>query len=56
MTVSLSQFYKIFYEKNYKNFQRNQPLYMQGLNVNYGVGFRDYEDSDTDLGSGFVGF
>ena len=29
--------------KNFKNFQRNQLLYMQRLNENYGVGFKEYE-------------
>ena len=41
-------------EKNYKNFQWNQPLYLHGLNVNFGVGFRDHEETFRDLGSGFV--
>ena len=40
--------------KNYKNFQWNQPLYLHGLNNNYGVGFRDHEESDSDHNSGFV--
>ena len=33
-----------------KIFQRNQSLYMQRLNVNYGVGFGD-EERDIDHGS-----
>ena len=41
------------YKKN-KNFQRNQPLYLHRLNINFGVGFRDYEESDSDHSSGFV--
>ena len=36
--------------KNFKNFQRNQSLYMQRLNVNYGVGFGD-EERDIDYSS-----
>jgi len=24
------------------------------LNINIGVGFRDHEESDSDLGSGFI--
>ena len=38
--------------KNFKNFQRNQTLYLQRLSVNYGVGFRDHEKAFRDLGSG----
>ena len=36
-------------KKYFKNFQWNQPLYLHGLNVNFGVGFRDHEESDTDF-------
>ena len=25
----------------FKNFQWNQPLYLRGLNINFGVGFRE---------------
>ena len=38
MTVLLIQFYKIFYEKNYKIFQWNQPLYLHRLPRQFGVG------------------
>ena len=37
-------------EKILKIFQRNQPLYMQRLNINYGVGFGD-EERDIDHSS-----
>ena len=40
--------------KNYKNFQRNQPLYLHGLDNNSGVGFRDHEESDSDHNFRFV--
>ena len=38
--------------KNFKNFQRNQTLYLQRLSVNYGVGFRNHEKSFRDRSSG----
>ena len=41
-------------EKNYKNFQRNQPLYLHGLNYRFVLGLRDHEESDSDHNSGFV--
>ena len=37
-----------------KNFLRNQPLYMQGLCVNFGVGSRNHEKGSGDLNCRFA--
>ena len=38
----------------FQKFQWNQPLYLHGLNINFGVGFRDHEKTFSDRGSGLV--
>ena len=41
-------------KKKFQKFQRNQPLYLHRLNINFGVGFRDHEESDRDNSFSFA--